>query len=171
MNRWAALLAGAAMTISAPAAAQEAIGDWQGTLDAGGQKLRLVFHVAQGPDGKLTGTIDSLDQGAFGIPLGDVVLESDRLTIAVPPPRTRSSRRRQEGPADPLFEALREERRRIASEAGVPPYVVFHDSTLREIAERKPRNLFELGEVQGIGTAKLERYGEAMLAVLATADA
>ena len=85
MNRWAALLAGAAMTISAPAAAQEAIGDWQGTLDAGGQKLRLVFHVAQGPDGKLTGTIDSLDQGAFGIPLGDVVLESDRLTIAVPP--------------------------------------------------------------------------------------
>ncbi len=108
---------------------------------------------------------------SFGPAARPILKGEQELTIAVPPPRRRSSRRRQEGPADPLFEALREERRRIASEAGVPPYVVFHDSTLREIAERKPRNLFELGEVQGIGAAKLERYGEAMLAVLATADA
>ncbi len=84
MNRWTALLAGPAMAISAPAAAQEAIGDWQGTLDVGGQKLRLVFHIARGADGKLTGTLDSLDQGAFGIPLGDIALEANRLTIAVP---------------------------------------------------------------------------------------
>lgn len=84
MKRWTALLAGAAMAISAPAAAQEAIGDWQGTLDAGGQKLRLVFHVAQGADGELAGTLDSLDQGAFGIPLGAIALEANRLTIAVP---------------------------------------------------------------------------------------
>ena len=76
--------------------------------------------------------------------------------------------RRSDGPADPLFEALREARRRLAAEAGVPPYVIFHDSTLREIAERKPRNLNELAHVQGVGAAKLERYGEAMLAVLST---
>ncbi len=84
MNRWTALLAGPAMAISAPAAAQEAVGDWQGTLDLGGQKLRLVFHIARGADGKLTGTLDSLDQGAFGIPLGDIALEANRLIIAVP---------------------------------------------------------------------------------------
>ena len=72
------------------------------------------------------------------------------------------------GPADPLFEALREARRRIAAEAGVPPYVIFHDSTLHEIAERKPRNLDELAQVQGVGATKLERYGEAMLAALST---
>ena len=50
----------------------------------------------------------------------------------------------------------------------MPPYVVFHDSTLREIAAAKPRDLAELAKVQGVGAAKLERYGEAMLAVLST---
>ena len=50
----------------------------------------------------------------------------------------------------------------------MPPYVVFHDSTLREIAATKPRDLAELAKIQGVGAAKLERYGEAMLAVLST---
>ena len=49
----------------------------------------------------------------------------------------------------------------------MPPYVVFHDSTLREIAARGPAILAELAQVQGVGEAKLERYGEAMLAALA----
>jgi ATP-dependent DNA helicase RecQ len=66
-----------------------------------------------------------------------------------------------------LFEALREERRRLAKEAGVPPYVIFHDSTLREIAAARPESLAALGRVQGVGAAKLERYGEAMLGVVA----
>ena len=48
----------------------------------------------------------------------------------------------------------------------MPPYVIFHDSTLREIAACKPRSLSELGEVQGVGAVKLERYGQAMLDVL-----
>ena len=73
-----------------------------------------------------------------------------------------------DGPADPLFDALREARRRLAAEAGVPPYVIFHNSTLREIAARKPRDLDELAQVQGVGAVKLERYGEAMLAALST---
>jgi len=63
---------------------------------------------------------------------------------------------------------LRETRRKLASDAGVPPYVIFHDSTLREIAARKPGNLNELAEVQGIGAVKLERYGQAMLDALST---
>ena len=49
-----------------------------------------------------------------------------------------ASAAREAGPADPLFEALREARRALAAEAGVPPYVIFHDSTLREIAEARP---------------------------------
>ena len=65
-----------------------------------------------------------------------------------------------------MFGALRAARRELAEAAGVPPYVVFHDSTLREIAEARPRTLAELGRVQGIGAAKLERYGEAILAVV-----
>ena len=71
-------------------------------------------------------------------------------------------------PADPLFDALREARRRLAAEAGVPPYVIFHDSTLREIAARKPGSLSESAQVQGVGAVKLERYGETMLEALST---
>jgi ATP-dependent DNA helicase RecQ len=91
------------------------------------------------------------------------------VQIAVPPPRKRGSRRRlSDGPADPLFEALRERRRAIAAEAGVPPYVVFHDSTLRGIAAARPASLGELAQVQGVGEAKLARYGDAMLDALRT---
>ena len=72
-----------------------------------------------------------------------------------------------DGPVDPLFEALRAERRKLAADAGVPPYVVFHDSTLRGIAELRPASLSELARVEGVGAAKLERYGAAMLAAVA----
>jgi len=86
------------------------------------------------------------------------------LILAVPPPRKRKSRSRPgDAPFDPLFEALREKRRELAAEGSVPPYVIFHDSTLREIAAMKPRSLNELARVPGVGETKLERYGEAML--------
>jgi hypothetical protein len=49
--------------------AQDIVGDWNGTLDVQGQKLRLVVHLKKNAEGKLTGTIDSLDQGANDIPL------------------------------------------------------------------------------------------------------
>jgi ATP-dependent DNA helicase RecQ len=48
----------------------------------------------------------------------------------------------------------------------VPPYVVFHDRTLVELAARRPAHLNDLAQVSGIGAAKLERYGEAVLAVI-----
>jgi len=64
------------------------------------------------------------------------------------------------------FEALRSWRLEQAREQGVPPYVVFHDRTLIEIASREPLNLEALGGVAGVGQAKLDRYGEAVLAVL-----
>ncbi len=68
---------------------------------------------------------------------------------------------------DPLFLALRAWRRETANEKGVPAYVILHDATLREIAARRPATLDELGEISGLGTKKLEAYGEAVLAVLA----
>ena len=105
---------------------------------------------------------------SFGPGARPILKGEESLTIAVPPPRRRSSRKRFDGPADPLFDALREARRRLAAEAGVPPYVIFHDSTLREIAARKPKTLNELSTVQGVGAVKLERYGEVMLEALST---
>ena len=51
-------------------------------------------------------------------------------------------------------------------EQGVPPYVIFHDSTLRAVAFRKPDNLSALSQIDGIGDTKLERHGESLLAAL-----
>jgi ATP-dependent DNA helicase RecQ len=68
-----------------------------------------------------------------------------------------------------LFEALRAWRAQVAREHQVPAYTVFHDATLRELAERRPGHLDALRGVTGIGERKLERYGEALLAVVAAA--
>lgn len=65
------------------------------------------------------------------------------------------------------FEALREWRREAANEAGVPAFVVFTDATLVAIAEDKPPTLNRLATLPGVGPSKLERYGEAVLQVLA----
>jgi len=67
----------------------------------------------------------------------------------------------------PRFESLRALRTQLAREQGVPPYVIFHDRTLREIAQLNPGTLDALAEVGGIGSSKLERYGDAVLEALA----
>ncbi|UTP39838.1 DNA helicase RecQ [Phenylobacterium sp. LH3H17] len=76
------------------------------------------------------------------------------------------------GPHDqPLFEALRAWRRDEAHRQHLPPYVIFHDRTLAEIAVKKPGGLATLAAINGVGEGKLERYGEAVLAVLRGMDA
>ncbi|MBI4695996.1 MAG: DNA helicase RecQ [Gammaproteobacteria bacterium] len=67
---------------------------------------------------------------------------------------------------DPLWEALRACRRQLALAQGVPPYVVFHDATLAAMATHRPATLAQLSTVNGVGAAKLERYGQAFLDVL-----
>jgi len=69
-----------------------------------------------------------------------------------------------------LFEALRALRKQLARTQGVPPYVIFHDATLREMALERPRSEAALGGISGVGEAKLERYGEAFLEVIAEAE-
>ncbi|MFQ6333867.1 DNA helicase RecQ [Methylophilus sp. 3sh_L] len=67
---------------------------------------------------------------------------------------------------DPLWQALKAKRLELAREQGVPPYVIFHDSTLLEIHNRKPQTLNDMGQISGIGQAKLQKYGDAFLLVL-----
>jgi DNA helicase-2/ATP-dependent DNA helicase PcrA len=74
---------------------------------------------------------------------------------------------RAEPPAG--FTALKAWRLERARADDVPAYLVFHNSTLEEIAARRPRNLDELAAVPGVGPAKLERYGDGVLAALAEA--
>ena len=65
-----------------------------------------------------------------------------------------------------LWERLREWRAAIAREHGVPAYVVFHDATLAELARARPLTAAALGQISGVGTRKLERYGAALLELL-----
>jgi DNA helicase-2/ATP-dependent DNA helicase PcrA len=75
---------------------------------------------------------------------------------------------RDDGETSPEFGALRTWRLERAKADDVPAYVVFHNSTLVEIAERRPATLAELARVPGVGPAKLERYGQDVLAALAS---
>ncbi|MDO7834400.1 DNA helicase RecQ [Sphingobium sp. HBC34] len=95
----------------------------------------------------------------------------EEVRILVPPKRERRGRNARNGAeanpvGDPLFDALRACRRELAQEAGVPPYVIFHDSTLREMAEQRPSNMREMSHISGIGQKKLDAWGDAFLAAI-----
>ena len=65
-----------------------------------------------------------------------------------------------------LWEALREHRRKLAEQQGVPPYVIFHDRTLQEMCVSLPQNLPEFGRLTGVGERKLEKYGSGFIEVI-----
>ena len=102
------------------------------------------------------------------------VLRGQRTVLlrkdAAAKPRGRSTKQQEtfeiSAEDEGLWETLRKCRRDLAEEAGVPPYVVFHDSTLREMLHRRPTSLAEMLSIHGVGQAKLERYGEVFLDAL-----
>ncbi|MBX7481821.1 DNA helicase RecQ [Qipengyuania qiaonensis] len=104
-----------------------------------------------------------------GLALGGsarAILKGESAVQIVVPPRRQRTRRGDATPnpvGDPLFDALRALRKELAEEAQVPPYVIFHDSTLREMALARPTTLAQLGLLPGIGAKKLEAYGERFL--------
>jgi ATP-dependent DNA helicase RecQ len=69
-----------------------------------------------------------------------------------------------------LYDALRELRRALASSAGVPPYIIFSDASLQEMASAKPRSRSALLKISGVGEVKLRRYGDSFLRVIQDAD-
>ncbi len=99
---------------------------------------------------------------------GEIRLELRKLRK---PEKKKSRAGRSDGelrPLDaPLFEALRELRARLAREQGVPPYVIFHDTTLQAMARTRPASEADLLELTGVGEQKLQRYGQAFLAEIA----
>jgi ATP-dependent DNA helicase RecQ len=134
-----------------------------------GEELALVRPVARSLMARDALRADEYGGLSFGPGAKSILKGDQNLVIAVPPKRARRSRDRPDMPHDPLFEALREWRRHRAKDQGVPPYVIFHDSTLRELAARKPSSLRELSAIEGIGDTKLERHGESLLSALARA--
>ncbi|MDR1712212.1 MAG: DNA helicase RecQ [Propionibacteriaceae bacterium] len=97
----------------------------------------------------------------------DVVLRS----ASVSRPAAKKSQGEQLPPgATGLFERLRAWRAEAAKAASVPPYVVFHDSVLRTVAVERPVSQAELARISGVGAAKLQRYGEQVLEIVAAED-
>lgn len=102
--------------------------------------------------------------------------EKQSLMLRVPskpkPSRERASRRQAAAQSLPerdqaLFQALRQKRLEIARTQNLPPYVIFHDRTLMELAAARPASRAQMADVPGVGETKLERYGPAFLAVIA----
>ncbi|MCZ4346889.1 DNA helicase RecQ [Devosia sp. J2-20] len=96
-----------------------------------------------------------------------VILRKDRPKKATEVRRQLANAVELPEPAMSVFNALREERLRIAKDQGVPPYVIFHDATLRAMALAMPGHPHDMLNLPGVGQAKLDRYGDAFLAVLA----
>ncbi len=82
MRRLVAALA-IVLSTAAAAHAQSVAGDWLGTLNVGPVALRLVLHITTGSDGRLTATLDSIDQGAKGIPVSSIALKDSTLSVAI----------------------------------------------------------------------------------------
>jgi len=106
----------------------------------------------------------------------DVLFEKVTPMLAKPPIKSRSQeimrKRRQRMEEETseydsiLFEKLRKKRKEIAKNINKPAFTVFHDRTLREMSQYKPKNENELLRINGVGAAKLERYGEVFLGII-----
>jgi ATP-dependent DNA helicase RecQ len=132
------------------------------------EELKMVRSVARVLIAQDALRADDYGGLSFG-PAARAILKGQETVGLVVQPKREKRRKRQaaeEYPHDPLFEALRTKRREIAKERGVPPYVIFHDSTLREMAGLHPTTLGGLAQVTGVGEAKREAYGDAFLEVL-----
>jgi ATP-dependent DNA helicase RecQ len=153
----------------------------------GHDRLSVFGLLATTPAVELRNYIDQLTQGGFLERVGDQYptlqitgpgadLMKGRIECVLfrqPRPAGRRGKRRQPvpgglaAPEAALFERLRSLRSTLARARGVPPYVVFHDTTLRELAARKPSNLSALLEIPGIGDRKAQVYGAALLEEIA----
>ena len=146
--------------------------------DLGPSEWRSVFRqlVARGllrVDVEGYGSIE-LTEASWPVLRGESEV---RMRRDLRPPKAKRARRAVEPgpPSDPsrwddaLWEALRERRLELAQAQGVPPYVIFHDVALREMVEFRPRTRQDFSDITGVGEAKLQRYGDDFLAVIAQA--
>ncbi len=110
---------------------------------------------------------------AWPVLRGEEKFELRKDPVAPKPERKPTIRPERERPGLPsapmsgeLWEKLRSLRLEIARNQGIAPFIIFHDSTLREMIRTLPRTIEEMGEISGIGERKLERYGEQFMALI-----
>jgi ATP-dependent DNA helicase RecQ len=164
-------------------------GESSDTITSRGHDQLSVFGLLRDvPASELRGYVDQLTQAGFIERTGDQyptlqitgtgadLLRGRAECVLFRQPHQPAKRRKGRvyrdagGTVDEsLFGQLRQLRMELARARGVPPYVIFHDTTLRELAARRPGTLAELLDIPGIGERKAEVYGAAILAVLASA--
>ena len=138
-----------------------------------GEEAALIKPVARAL--MVRDALETTEHGGlmFGPAARPFLRGDETVSLVLPPRRAHGGRRRggEDNPVDdPLFEMLRACRRRLAQEAGVPPYVVFHDSTLRDMARIHPRSMADFALVSGVGERKREAYGQAFIDTVAAFD-
>lgn len=113
----------------------------------------------------------SLTAGAEEVLAGHKEVEEIRQYVSVPSRNSKSATSVARGKSSPtsggLFEHLRQHRKRLAEEAGLRPYLIFPDTVLIDLANLRPTTLGEFGNVKGVGTAKLKKYGLTFLQAIA----
>jgi len=148
------------------------------TVDQWRNLARSLLHqglVAESQDGF---SVLSLNEHSWQVLRGERQVQ---MAVAVKPSREKKIGKKSStmettsaptitAAGDSLFESLRALRKRLADQAGVPPYVIFHDASLREMAQQRPRTLQEFAHIPGVGQAKLSRYGEAFIDAVKAAD-
>ena len=110
----------------------------------------------------------SVTAGAEEVLAGRKEVEEIRQEVIVPSRKTKKSASisRSEVPrsgSGGLFEHLRQHRKQLASQLGVPPYIIFPDTVLIDLANIRPKTLGEFGNIKGVGEAKLKKYGLSFL--------
>ena len=136
---------------------------WRGVL----RQLIAAGAVRTG-DGEYP-TLSLVSEQARPILRGEIALRLREESTQRRPPRARAGEAvaSTASPEDAgLFETLRAWRSATAREESLPPYLIFHDSTLRDIAAQHPKDLDELAGIRGVGRSKLQRYGAALLRAL-----
>ncbi len=113
---------------------------------------------------RLTPRANPLLRGEESLKLREVPRSSKKTRI-------RADKKPLDAIDQPLFDKLRTLRKTLADENSVPPYVIFHDKTLLEMVTEQPDSLLEMTEINGVGEQKLNRFGEAFLAVIQTYQA
>ena len=143
--------------------------------DIGDKEIKGLIQqfVASGYLRSSTGKypILSVTAGAEEVLAGHKEVEEIRQEVIVPSRKTKKSASisRSEVPrsgSGGLFEHLRQHRKQLASQLGVPPYIIFPDTVLIDLANVRPSTLGEFGNIKGVGEAKLKKYGLSFLAVI-----
>jgi len=138
------------------------------TLEEWRALVRALLHqglVSETQDGY---PVLCLNAESWQVLKGERAVKVARMAkIAAAPRKDRTASDASLGGEDKaLFDALRTLRKQLADQQGLPPYVIFHDATLREMAQRRPVTLDAFASIRGIGEAKLARYGERFIAAI-----